>query len=128
MERDGHGCWQLVVRFGNTVGYWAFVVVLVGNVVRATGVYLRVQRQMKETQATLANLQAQDRELAHKLTELQEEPGRDLEMKKRLYLKKDERWLLFEKDGKPLALTSPLSDLQAGNRGEAAAPDPPFSP
>lgn len=81
--------------------YWGSVVVLIGNIARASRVCFRVRGELRQTQQTLQSLQTQDRELTHRLTELADEEGRDLEMKKRLYLRKGERWILFEETGKP---------------------------
>ena len=102
MERDTGRPWDSLTRFLKTSAYWAFILVLILNIVRISGICWRVRDEMLETQKTLECLQSQDRELIQKLKELEHEQGRDLELKKRLYVKKDERWILFEHEGQPI--------------------------
>jgi len=102
MERDARRPWEPVTRFVKSALYWGFILVFIGNIVRISGICRDVRADMKETQTTLECLETQDAELTQKLKELGHEEGRDLEMKKRLYLKKGERWILFEHQGKPL--------------------------
>ena len=102
MERDARRPWEAVTRIAKAALYWGSILVFAGNIVRISGTCLRVRGDMKETQTTLECLETQDAELAQKLKELGHEQGRDLEMKKRLYLKKGERWIVFEHEGKPL--------------------------
>lgn len=103
MEGKQHDWWATTVRIAKVVGYLAMLGALLGNVVRATQMCLDVRNQRQQVGATLNNLRAQDQELDCKLKELRDASGRDLVMKKRLYLKKDERWLLFEKNGHPFS-------------------------
>ncbi|NCQ29657.1 MAG: hypothetical protein COW34_11520 [Armatimonadetes bacterium CG17_big_fil_post_rev_8_21_14_2_50_66_6] len=102
MQRDERRPWQLLKPLAKGIVYWGLVGIVAFDIVRAAGVCLRVRRDVRQSQATLRCLQSQDRELTQQLAELRDKEGRELAMKKRLYLKKDERWLLFERDGQPV--------------------------
>jgi len=72
------------------------------NIWKAGQVCARVHGELRATQAQLDHLEAQRQELVRQVEELKDEDGLDLAMKKRLYLKKDERWIVFEHNGRAL--------------------------
>jgi hypothetical protein len=110
MQRDERRPWQVIKPLAKGIVYWGLVGIVALDIVRAAGVCFRVRRDLTQTQATLRCLQSQDRELSQQLAELRDKEGRELAMKRRLYLKKDERWLLFERDGQPVRAAAHEAD------------------